>query len=205
MQATPVQQKEITVNVPPNSFTLHHLNVTKEVGRNTLGADHDTVLSPVTEKYLDVNSIVVLSDAPVNQSLQKEVDFMNNWLAKAAENEIPFVPGISKAQKKGNIPRIGNNDSRIASSDMCRLNSPSLIFIVEPIVAYSSIPNWYWRTRNVTRFSVNKRDSLITNLWAVWGADCIFTVIFFSSQCLVLEHICNETTIYIVGVYASTS
>jgi hypothetical protein len=104
-----------------------------------------------------------------------------------------------------NIRGIGNNDSRIALSDMCRLNRPSLIFIAEPMVTYNSIPNWYWRSINVTQYCVNIRDPLIPNLWAVWGADCIFSVIFASSQCLVLEHICNGTKVYIAGVYASTS
>lgn len=45
----------------------------------------------------------------------------------------------------------------------------------------------------------------IPNLWAVWGSDCTFTVVFASSQCLVLEHICRGTKVYIAGVYASTS
>lgn len=73
------------------------------------------------------------------------------------------------------------------------------------MVNCNSIPNWYWRTINVTQYCLNIRDPLIPNLCAVWGADCIFTVIFASSQCLVLEHICNGTKVYIAGVYASTS
>jgi len=100
IQAATVQQNEITVNAPNNSFTLQYMNVTKEVGRNVLGADHDTVLSPITEKSLDISSTVATSDAPVNLLFQKEVDFMNNWLAKAAENDTPFMQVISKAQKK---------------------------------------------------------------------------------------------------------
>jgi len=39
-----------------------------------------------------------------------------------------------------NIRGIGNNDSRIALSDMCRLNKPSLLFIAEPMVSHDSIP-----------------------------------------------------------------
>jgi hypothetical protein len=100
MQAAPLPQKEITVQVPHNSFTLNYMHMPEEVGRIELGADHDTVLSPVTEKSLDVSSIVAASNAPVNTKLQKEVDFMNNWLAKAAETETPYIPVISKAQKK---------------------------------------------------------------------------------------------------------
>jgi len=105
MQAEIVHPTEFTVNVPHNSFTLQYINVTDEVVRNDLAADHDRVLSPVTEKSVDVSSIVVASDAPVNPTLQKEVDFMNNWLAKAAENETPFMPIISKPHKK----KVNNN------------------------------------------------------------------------------------------------
>ena len=39
----------------------------------------------------------------------------------------------------------------------------------------------------------------------MWGSEITFTVIFASSQCLVLEHVCNGIKIYIAGVYASTS
>lgn len=58
-----------------------------------------------------------------------------------------------------NIRGIGNNESRIALSDLCRVNRPSLIFIAEPMVSYDSIPNWYWQNINVTNYVVNKRDS----------------------------------------------
>lgn len=33
---------------------------------------------------------------------------------------------------------IGNNDSRIALSDMYRLNNPAFLFIAEPMVVYDS-------------------------------------------------------------------
>ena len=80
-----------------------------------------------------------------------------------------------------------------------------MLFIVEPMVSHDSIPIWFWRNINVTQFYVNKRELMLPNLWAVWGPDVTFTVIFASSQCLVLEHVCKGTRVYIVGVYASTS
>jgi len=42
-----------------------------------------------------------------------------------------------------NIRGIGNNESRIALSNLCRVNRPSLIFMAEPMVSYDSIPTWY--------------------------------------------------------------
>jgi len=105
----------------------------------------------------------------------------------------------------GNIRGIGNNESRIALSELYRVNRPSLIFIAEPMVPYDSIPPLYWRSIHVTKYVVNSRDSLIPNLWAVWGSDCDFTVVFVSSQCLVLEHICRGIKVYIASVYANKS
>jgi len=104
-----------------------------------------------------------------------------------------------------NIRGIGNNDSRVALTDMYRLNNAALVFIAEPMVVYDSIPNWFWNNLQVTNFCVNKRDPLIPNLWAVWGTNVSFTVIFASSQCIVLENLCKGTKVYIAGIYAGTS
>jgi len=104
-----------------------------------------------------------------------------------------------------NIRGIGNNESRIALSELCRLIRPSFTFIVEPMVTRDSIPNWFWTSINVTQFCVNKRELLHPNLWPVWGPHVSFTVIFASSQCPVLEHVCKGTRIFIAGVYASMS
>jgi hypothetical protein len=79
------------------------------------------------------------------------------------------------------------------------------ILIAGPMVSHSSIPGWFWRNINVTHFCVNNVEPLIPNLWVVWGFDVAFTVIFASSQCLVLEHVYNDSKVYIVGIYASTS
>jgi len=103
------------------------------------------------------------------------------------------------------IRGIGNNDSRIAFRDMCHSNTPSLVFIAEPMVIYDSIPNWFWNNIRVTKYCLNKREPLTPNLWAVWGPEVDFTVIFASSQCLVLEHVYKGTKTYIARVYASTS
>jgi len=36
----------------------------------------------------------------VDPTLQKEIDFMQTWLAKVVVNDLPFSPVISKLQKK---------------------------------------------------------------------------------------------------------
>jgi len=94
----PPQENLVTRDEP--SFTLQYTNFTDDVVRNDLGAELRPILSLVTDKSLDVSRIVVTPDAHVDPTLQKEVDFMNNWLAKAAENDTPFVSVVSKSQKK---------------------------------------------------------------------------------------------------------
>jgi len=47
-----------------------------------------------------VSSIVAHDDATVDPVLQKEMDFMQTWLAKAAVNDGPFTEVLSKSQKK---------------------------------------------------------------------------------------------------------
>lgn len=86
-----------------------------------------------------------------------------------------------------NIRGIGNNDSHLAFRDMCRLHNSSLVFVVEPMVAYDAIHNWFWRNVHFTNYCLNIREPLIPNLWVVCGSEFVYTVIFVSSQCLVLE------------------
>jgi len=95
---TSPQENLITCDEP--SITLQYINVTNDVVRNDLGEELQLILSPVTDKSLDVGRIVASPDAHVDPTLQKEVDFMNNWLAKASENDTPFMLVVSKSQKK---------------------------------------------------------------------------------------------------------
>ena len=62
---------------------------------------------------------------------------------------------------------MGNNDSQLAYSNMCRLHTPSLVFIAELMVYYDSIPSWFWRNVCVTNDCLNNREPLIPNVWEV--------------------------------------
>ena len=77
------------VNDPHHSFILR--NVSEEITRN---------LPPVTVKPLKTNSVFISSNVNVDPTLQREVNYMNDWLAKAAESEVPFVPVLSKKKKR---------------------------------------------------------------------------------------------------------
>jgi len=90
------------IDVSKNSFSMPLNNVTDDVIRNELEVihEHESILSPVTDKTLDVSGIVVASDAHVDPTLQKEVDFMNNWMAQAAAIDTPFIP-VNTKKKKG--------------------------------------------------------------------------------------------------------
>jgi len=43
------------------------------------------------------------------------------------------------------------------------------------------------------------------NLWALWGAEVTFSVIFVSSQCISLELTLQQSSVYIAAIYASNS
>ena len=57
--------------------------------------------------------------APVDSVLQKDLDFMQTWLAKAAVNKVPFKEVVSKCQKKKEFAKgfIQNPLSGSSSSD----------------------------------------------------------------------------------------
>ena len=80
-----------------------------------------------------------------------------------------------------------------------------LIFIVEPMIPFSNVPNLFWKKTHVNKLCLNKRDPLMPNLWALWGKDVAFTLVFVSTNCIVFELDYNQTKMYIANIYASTS
>lgn len=130
-------------------------------------------------------------------------------MSRHAEDYTPDMKLLSLRnvliRERSRLRGIGNDDSRLAYSDMCRSHKPSLVFIAEPMVSYDSIPSWFWRNVCVNNYCLNNMEPLIPNLWAMWGSNFVYTVIFVSSQCLVLEYICKGTKLYIARIYASTS
>jgi len=104
-----------------------------------------------------------------------------------------------------NIRGIGNHDSRLALGELNSAHFPSLVFLAEPMVTLGSVPGWFWESIRITKYYANNRGSLLPNLWALWGLDTDFVVRYDSSQCLVLEYVCNDRQIYIAGIYASTN
>jgi len=104
-----------------------------------------------------------------------------------------------------NLRGIGNVDTCITLRNLFLTHKPLLIFIAEPMIEVSQIPAWYWQSIGVLKFCVNDRHSLLPNLWALWGRDISPSIIFVSSQCIVLEILFQQTTIYVAGIYASTS
>jgi len=100
-----------TVTDPPNDnlvncdppFTLQYITV-----RNEHRAEQETILSLVIDTS-NVSKFVVAPDASVDPTLQKEVEFMNAWMAKAAETDVPSILVVSKSQKKK-----GNKNTKAA-------------------------------------------------------------------------------------------
>jgi len=104
-----------------------------------------------------------------------------------------------------NVRGIGNVDTKIALRNFFLSHQPSLIFVAEPMIAFDSVPPWYWNSIGVSKYCVNSRENLQPNLWALWGSGVSVVVMFVSDQCIALEITSNQSTIYVTAVYASTS
>lgn len=67
------------------------------------------VLSPVRDTPLDINTIAAPEGVPLHPVVQADLNFMQDWLSKAALNEeATFTDVVSKSQKKKklNIPTV---------------------------------------------------------------------------------------------------
>ncbi|KEH15675.1 endonuclease/exonuclease/phosphatase family protein, partial [Medicago truncatula] len=72
------------------------------------------------------------------------------------------------------------------------------------MIAFESVPPWYWDSIGVSKYCVNGREILQPNLWALWGREVSAIVMFISDQCIALEISCHQSTVYVAAVYAST-
>ncbi|RHN40873.1 hypothetical protein MtrunA17_Chr8g0359801 [Medicago truncatula] len=76
-------------------------NVMDEVVRSDLCcADQQSIISPVKESVPNVSGIMAASDAPLDPTLQKEMNFMKTWLLQSAAIEVPFFQVILKSHRK---------------------------------------------------------------------------------------------------------
>jgi len=97
IMVTPISHSPAITN---NTFSIQLENVSDEITRNDLEENQEQILSPIKEKTLDFGNIEAPNGALVDPVLQKDLDFMQTWLAKAAVNEVPFKEVVSKSQNK---------------------------------------------------------------------------------------------------------
>jgi len=90
-----------TTSLSSYSFHMQLINVTDEVVPADLdGVDQQSIISPFKANAPDVTNIMASPGALLDPTLQKEIDFMKTWLARAEAVEVPFAPYLSKSQKK---------------------------------------------------------------------------------------------------------
>lgn len=83
-------------DVSQNSFSMPLFNVIDNVARSSLVVTNEPILTQV--ECLDVNSIRADPEATVDPTLQKNLDFMQTWLSKAAVNEdVAFTTVLTKS------------------------------------------------------------------------------------------------------------
>jgi len=81
-------------------------NVSDELIENNLEGNYMPVLSRVKNTHLDINSIVAPDNDKIDPVLQKDLNFMQTWLTKAAETETQFIEVVSKSKKKKRTYRL---------------------------------------------------------------------------------------------------
>jgi len=100
-EVVPVRSEAVPTVLPTPMVTSHILvlqknnssmpleNVFDEIIENNIEGNYMPVLSPVKNTHLDISSIVAPDNAKIDPVLQKDLNFMQIWLAKAAETETP--------------------------------------------------------------------------------------------------------------------
>ena len=99
----------ITTSLSPviqnNNLSMQLENVSDDRIPTDLEDHHSHILSPVKNKIPDISSIVAPADAQIDSVLQKDINFMQDWLSKAAATDKPFIDVVSKPKKKKNLQK----------------------------------------------------------------------------------------------------
>jgi len=118
---TPMVTSHILV-LQKNNFSMPLENVFDEIIENNIEGNYMPVLSPVKNTHLDISSIVAPDNAKIDPVLQKDLNFMQTWLAKAAETETPFIEVVSKSQKKKEFTDFTKNFTQNPLSTTIQMN-----------------------------------------------------------------------------------
>jgi len=102
-----------------------------------------------------------------------------------------------------NVRGIGNVDTKIALKNLFTFHRRLLIFVAKPMIAFESVPPWYWDSIGLSKYCVNSRENLQPNLWALLGSGVSATVMFIFDQCIALEISCHQSIVYVVVVYTT--
>lgn len=89
-----------------HTFSMHLEKVSDDIIANNIEGNTIVVLSPVKNKTLDISSIVASEGSQTDPVLQKDLDFMRNWLSKAETTEVPFIEVVSKSRKNKNMQKV---------------------------------------------------------------------------------------------------
>jgi len=118
---TPMVTSHIPV-LQKNNFSMPLENVFDEIIENNIEGNYMPILSPVKNTHLDISSIVAPDNAKIDPVLQKDLNFMQTWLAKAAETESPFIEVVSKSQKKKEFTDFTENFTQNPLSTTIQMN-----------------------------------------------------------------------------------
>lgn len=124
-----------------------------------------------------------------------------------ADRTLPHQRAKSRDSKMNvwNIRGIGNPRSQLEFSNFCRIYQPDFFCLSEPMVAFSSIPSYFWLSLNLTLVAVNDRGSSLPNIWVLCNNSLDPTVICNSTQQVSIKIGIDNVTCCLSFVYASTN
>ena len=200
-----------------------------ELEKKSWADDCDEDANPATPKTSPENNVFQqevelvlhatgISSEPLNDSTSQD-DFQE-VLSKSqkqkkesssvlADRTLPHQRAKSRDSKMKvfywNIRGIGNPRSQLEFSNFCRIHKPDFLCLSEPMVAFSSIPSYFWLSLNRILVAVNDRGSSLPNIWVLCNNSLDPTVICNSTQQVSIKIGIDNVTCCLSFVYASTN
>lgn len=67
-------------------------------------------------------------------------------------------------------------ETQLQLIQMVQTHKPDMLFLDEHMVAYNSIPSWFWHRIRLNNYVVKDRNSLLPNIWCLGNLLTIYCI-----------------------------
>ncbi|XP_019418408.1 PREDICTED: uncharacterized protein LOC109329190 [Lupinus angustifolius] len=128
------------------------------------------------------------------------------WADEGIEEEVDddsrFTNVISRSQKKKGL---GNQKTQLVLKNLCSSHKPDLVFLAEPMIDKTSIPQWFWTSLNLKLFFENDRGPLIPSIWGLCKMHLAPLIISNSFQQVSMVISIDGKDLFIAVIYGGTT